>query len=805
MTLFADFRHGLRTLRRVPGLVLVAIVTLALGIGANTAIFSVIYTVLLKPLVFPQADRIVQTWMTFPERGIEEASWSHGNFWDARDMVRSFDGFAAVEFNSANLTGSGEPEQLDAVRVNSGFFRVLGVPAAAGRLFREGEDAPGQDANIAILSYRFWTRRFGRDPAIVGRSIRLDGVSHQVVGVLPAGTPYLDWADVFRPLVRTPEAQRGSWEMVGLGRLKQGVTFEAARADLQRVMRTLAQRYPKENEGMSGDLGLLSEVVAGDSTRRALWVLLGAVGFLLLIACVNLTNLLLAKAAGRTREIALRAALGATRGCIVSLLVAESLLLSAAGAALGLVLSYWSLEVLRSGDVWDMSRLDEVAINGWILAFTTGVAVLTGVLTGLMPALHASRSDLAPSLREGERGVAGTPRQRRLRSVLVGAEVALTLALLVGAGLLLRSFSALLRVDRGFQTERRILVEVDLPRGGGTPDERDKRAEQFIQDFESRLRALPQVQAVAAVSGRPLSPSSTGMGIVAAERPDVTREIPWASWRLITKDYFKAMGVPLLKGRAFDERDLIGKPWRIIVSKRLADQLWPGENPVGRQALLWKGQGDDPAEVIGVVGNMRERGLAEQPTLAVYLPVYGSGAEHIYFAIHTTASKQALIPMVRTILSGIDPDLPLATVQTLEELVVASTSTQRFTVILLGAFALLALVLALVGIYGVMSYSVSRQTAEIGVRMALGASRERVLGFIVVQGMKPVVIGLVVGIAAALALSRVIAGLLFGVTAYDPLTYAAVAALLAATAVLACLLPARQAMRVDLVSALRAE
>jgi predicted permease len=570
-------------------------------------------------------------------------------------------------------------------------------------------------------------------------------------------------------------------------------------------MRTLAQRYPKENKGMSGDLGLLSEVVAGDSTRRALWVLLGAVGFLLLIACVNLTNLLLAKAAGRTREIALRAALGATRGRIVSLLVAESLLLSAAGAGLGLVFSYWSLEVLRSGNVWDMSRLDEVAINGWILAFTTAVAVLTGVLTGLMPALHASRSDLAPSLREGERGVAGTPRQRRLRAVLVGAEVALTLALLVGAGLLLRSFSALLRVDRGFQTESRILVEVNLPQTGGTPEERGKRAEQFVQDFESRVRALPQVQAVASVSGRPFSPGSTGMGIVAAERPDVSREIPWASWRLITKDYFKAMGVPLLKGRTFDERDLIAKPWRIIVSQRLADLLWPGENPVGRQELLWKGQGDNPAEVIGVVGNMRERGLAEQPTLAVYLPTYGAGAEHMYFAIHTTASKQALIPMVRTILSGIDRDLPLATVQTLEELVAASTSTQRFTVILLGGFALLALILALVGIYGVMSYSVSRQTAEIGVRMALGASRERVLRFVIVQGMKPVVIGLAVGLAAALALSRVMAGLLFGVRAYDPLTYAAVAALLAATAVLACLLPARQALRVDLVSALRAE
>jgi putative ABC transport system permease protein len=803
MSFFHDIRHGLRTLRRVPGLVFVAVITLALGIGANTAIFSVIYSVLLKPLVFPDSERIVQVWMAFPERGLEETSWSHGHFWDARDMVRSFEDLGAIEFGSLNLTGAGDPQQLEAVRVNAGFFRVLGVPPAAGRLLLAGEDAPGQNANIAILSHRFWTRQFGNDPAIVGRTLTLNGVGHEVIGILPAGTPYLDWADVFRPLVRTANAQRGSWEMVGIGRLKPGVTLEAARADLQQVMGTLAQRYPDTSKGMSGIIGLLSEVVAGGNTRRALWVLLGAVGFLLLIACVNLTNLLLAKAAGRTREIALRAALGAGRLRIVRLLVAESLVLSVAGAALGLLLSYWSLDLLRTSRAWGISRLDELEINGWILAFTTGVAVLTGVLTGLMPALQASRSDLAPALREGERGVAGTPRQQRLRAVLIGAEVALTLALLVGAGLLLRSFSALLRVDRGFQTERRILVELNLPSSYVTG--KGERAEQFVRDFEARLRDLPNVMAVSTVSGRPMSPGSTGMGIVAAERPDISREIPWASWRLITRDYFKAMGVPVLKGRTFDERDIIAKPWRIIVSQRLADLLWPGEDAVGRQAILWKGQGNRPAEVVGVVGNMRERGLSEPPTLAVYLPTYGSGSDHMYFTIHTTAPKDSLVPMVRAALSNLDPALPLSNVQTLEEIVAASTASRRFTLILLGAFAVLALVLALVGIYGVMSYSVSRQTAEIGVRMALGATNDRVLRLVLVKGMKPVVAGIVVGLIAAFLLSNLIANLLFGVTARDPLTYVAVAALLALTAILACIVPARQALRVDVVSALRAE
>ena len=800
---FQDLRHGFRTLRRVPGLVLVAVVTLALGIGANTAIFSVIYSVLLKPLVFPEAERLVQVWMAFPERGINQTSWSHGNFWDARDMTQAFEDLGGVEFGDVNLTGHGDPVKLDAVRVNAGFFRVLGVPPVAGRLLRQGDDNPGADANVVILSHRIWRGRFGGDPGVVGRTLMLNGQAHQVIGVLPAGTPFLDYADAFRPLVRAADAQRGSWELFGVGRLKPGVTLEAARADLQRVAGVLAERYPKTNRGMSANVGPVSDLVAGESTRRALWMLLGAVGFLLLIACVNLTNLLLAKAAGRTREIALRAALGATRRRVLGLLVAESLLLSVAGAALGLLMAVWTIDLLRASDAWGIARLNELEMNRWVLAFTTVVAVATGILIGVVPAVQASRGDLAPALREGERGVSGAPRQQRLRAVLVAAEVALTLALLVGAGLLLRSFSALLRVDRGFQTERRLLVELNLPQRYNADE--GKRAVQFMLDFESRVRSLPQVTSVASVSGRPMSPGSTGMGIVAGERPDESREIPWASWRLITGDYFNTMGVPLLKGRTFGEQDLIAKPWRIIVSQRLADLLWPGEDPVGRQAILWKGQGNRKAEVIGVVGNMRERGLSQPPTLAVYLPAYGSGSDHMFFAIHTTAPTETLVPMLRATLAAIDPELPLANVQTLDEIVSASTASRRFTVVLLSVFAAIALTLALVGIYGVTSYAVSRQTAEIGVRLALGASHDRVFRFVIVQGMKPVVVGIAVGAVAALLLSHLVANLLFDVTPRDPLTYVGVAALLAATALLACIVPARQATRIDVLSALRAE
>ncbi len=801
MAFLRDIRHGFRTLRRVPGLSSLAVITLALGIGANSAIFSVIYGVLLRPLVFPEADRVVQAWMAFPERNIQETSWSHGNFWDARDMATAFEDLGAIEFGSVNLTGMGDPERLDAARVNAGFFRALAVPPAAGRLLAPGEDAPGRDARVVILSHRLWTRRFARDPGVVGRTLTLDGVGHQVIGVLPAGTPFIDWADVFRPLVRTADAQRGSWELAGLGRLKPGVTIAQARADLVRVTGELARRYPDTNRGMSANVTPLNDLVAGSTTRRALWVLLGAVAFLLLIACVNLANLLLAKAAGRTREIAIRAALGASRRRVIGLLVAESLLLSIVGAAAGLLLAVWIVDLLRVSQASGIPRLEEIEVNGWVLSFTAGVAVLTGLLTGLVPAIHTPRVDLVPALREGERGVAGTPRQRRLRSVLVAAEVALTLALLVGAGLLLRSFAALLSVDRGFETERRVLVEINLPPQYNA--DKGSRAQQFVLDFEARVRSLPGVISAALVSGRPMTSGSTGMGIVAAERPD--SDIPWASWRLITGRYFETMGVPVLQGRTFDERDLIAKPWRVIVSERLAELLWPGKEPIGRQAILWRGQGNQKAEVIGVVGNMRERGIAQPPTLAVYLPVYGSGADNMHFVLHTSASAEALTPMVRAALSDLDSALPLSNVETLEQIVSRSTASRRFTLVLLGAFAGIALALALVGIFGVTSYSVSRQTAEIGVRLALGASHARVLRAIVLQAMKPVAAGIVAGVAGALALSRFIGSLLFEVTARDPMTYATVIALLAATGLLACILPARQALRIDVVSALRAE
>ena len=799
--LLQDLRYAARMLRKDPGFASIAVLTLVLGIGANTALFSVIHTVLLRPLPFREPERLVQLWEARPQRGWLQSSFSDANFWDVRDLNRTLEDAAAVRSRSLNLTGFEHPERLRGRLVTAGFFSTLGVQPVAGRSFLRDEDAPGRDGLIALLSHAFWVRRFGADPAVIGRPLSLDGASYTVVGVLPPGEPWLNEADVFLPLLRRADAQRGSFELAVIGRLKPGVSLEAAQADLARVARELAERYPDVDKGMGVTIVSARSWVASDALRRSLWILMGAVGFMLLIACVNLMNLLLAKATVRAREQALRVALGASRWRIVRQMLAESLLLSALGAGLGIALATGLIALLRAWSPGGIPRLAEVGIDPLVLGFTTLVAIVTALLTGLAPALQASHAQLLQALREGERGVTGERRMGRLRSVLVGAEVALSLSVLVGAGLLLRSFEQLLQVDRGFETDGRLLVEVSLP-----PGYDNARLTQFLQQFLARVQALPPVVSAAAVSGRPLGAGSTGLGFAAADRPGpASAEVPWASWRFVTSDYFRTMGVPLLKGRTFDEGDRVGQPWRVVISKRLAEQLWPGQDPIGLRMILWKGQGDRPAEVIGVAGDMRERGLALDPTLAVYFPYYGAGSSPVQFVIHTQAAPATLVPALRAALRELDASLPLSNVRSLDEMVSASLASRRFTMLLLAAFAVVALLLALAGVYGVLSYAVSRRTNEIGVRMALGASRGDVLRLIVGQGMRPVVQGAALGVAASLLLSRLMTSMLFGVAASDPVTYAAVALMLVAAAALACYLPALRALRVDATSALRQE
>jgi predicted permease len=800
-TLLQEIRHAGRALAARPGFTSIAVLTLALGIGANTAIFSVIRSVLLRPLPFREPDRLVELWETRLDRGWDHASFTHANVWDVQARNRTLEGVGAMGWTSMNLSGFEYPEQLSAAEVSAGFFRVLGVTPEAGRTFLDEESEPGHDNHVVLLGHRLWASRFGADPAMVGRTLTLDGAGYTVVGVLPPGTPWLDAADVFVPLVHRADANRSSFELAAIGRLKAGVSIDAARADLERVARELAAEYPADDHGMGIGAGPSSGWVASASLRRALWVLMGAVGFLLLIACVNLTNLFLARATGGAREHALRAALGAGRARLVGRALVESCLVGLVGAGLGLALAAGGLRLLRAFDPGDIPRLADVSIDWRVLAFTLAAACVTGLATGLVPALQAPYGDLVPALREGGRGVAGTRGQRRLRAVLVAAEIALALVLLVGAGLLVRSFGAVLGADRGFQTDRRLVAAVSLP-----PTYDGARAKQFLVDLLARLEASPQVVSAGAVSARPLVGGNTGLGFAAVGAPDVAGQaVPWASWRLVTRDYFQTMGIPLLRGRTFTEQDEIGKPWRVIVSQSVAEMLWPGDDPIGRQIVLWKGQEDRVAEVVGLVGDQRERGLERDPTRAVYLPYYGAARSPIQIVVHTANAPGAAVPLLRSALAAIDPALPLSDVATLDQVVSVSVASRRFVMLLLAAFAAVALLLALAGVYGVLAYSVSRRTTEIGVRVALGASPRGVLWLIVRQGMRPVAVGLGAGVAAAVALAQLMASLLVGVTPEDPATYAGVAAMLAAAAVLACYLPARHALSVDPVAALKQE
>jgi predicted permease len=798
---FQDIRLALRHIRRRPLFAAGIIVMLGLGIGATTAIFSVVNGVLLKPLPFPNSDRLVQVWGALPARNIDRMVWSEANFWDVHDLNRSFSAFGSWHVDSFTLTGGGEPERVAGARVSVGFFQALSPRPALGRLFEPGEDDLGAPGDRVILSNRFWTRRFAADPGIVGQTITLNGRAHTVVGVLPPGMTWLAATDAFVPHVRRANANRGSWEYTSVGRLKDGVTMEAALADLRRVARELEARYPDINKGMSAAVASSREWIASETVTRALWLLLGATTLLLLIACVNVANLLLAHASSRVRETAVRAALGARRIDLVRERLTESAVMSGLGAFVGLAVAWGMLRTFKSLSPGGIPRLADVTLDAWTLLFTMSVAMGVALITGIVPALRAPVTNVVTALRQSQRGFFGSRRDERLRGLLVAVEVALSLTMLVGAGLLVRSLLQVMSTDRGFQAEERLLATVSIP--ASYPE---ARRTEIAQSILARVEALPDVVSGAAVSARPLSPGSTGMGIVAADAPSSDAAVPWASWRIVTKDYFKAMGLPLVAGRGFTEQDIIEKPWRIVISKRLADELWPGRNPVGQTATMWKGQGNLPAEVIGVVGNMRERGLEQRPTLAVYFPAYGAmGGTSLDLVIHTRGTPEALVPTLQTLVRNVDGNLPVSEVRTLEEIVNRSVATRRFTMLLLSVFAGLALILSAAGVYGVLAYTVARRTAEIGVRLALGASPRRVLTRVFSAGMLPVAAGLIVGAAASFWVSQLMTSLLFEIQPNDPATYAMVIATLTIIAALACYIPARKVLRVDPAIALRAE
>jgi len=801
--LIQDIRFAFRQLWKRPVFSGIALAMLGLGIGANTAIFSVVYSVLLKPLPFQEPERIVRIWESRLEQGWERASVAPGNFWDFREMNRTFEDLGAYRFSSANLTGTEFPEQLSMGRVTAGFFgEVLGVHPILGRTFLQGEDQGGGENRVALLGNEFWHDHFGGDPSVLITQLTLHGESYTVVGILPPGRPWLDYADVYAPMVRETEIARVSFELAVIGRLLPGMTLEGGAADLDGVAKRLEESFPDDLAGIGVTVGPSSEWIATPETRRALWVLLGAVGFLLMIACVNLANLFLAKATGRIRETAIRAATGASRGRLIRQALTESLVISLLGATLGLALASWGVNILTAMAPGNIGGLSDVTINGWVLAFTLGAGVLTGVITGLVPALQASGGDAASTLRAGGQSIAGNRAQQRLRGALVAAEVALSMVLLIGSGLLMRSFGELMGAEKGFETENRLLASVNVPDTYG-PEE----ATEFRRQLLERVSSLPPVVSAAAVHIRPLAGGSTGLGFVRPDQPEPEGGIPWASWRLISPGYFETIGVPIVRGRDFTPDDLAfagDGPFPILVSERIAELLWPGEDPLGRTLSLWAGQNDRPGEVLGVVGDMLERGIDAGPTYAVYLPFIGAGWPP-ELVVHTASDPTGLVPTLRSIVGEIDPNIPLSDIATMEDMVGRSVGSARFMTVLVSLFAGLALLLALAGVYGVQSYTVAQQTPEIGVRVAIGASKGQILKRVVFQAMRPAMAGVVVGLGGALALSRLMTSLLFQVEASDPATYTGVAGVLVVAAVLSAFLPAMRATRVDPVIAFRAE
>ena len=801
--LMQDFRYAARLLLRAPGFTLIAVAALALGIGANTAIFSVVDTLLLRPLPYPDADRLAVIWEHNVTRNVPKNFTAPGNFIHWRELNQSFKEMSAVSMTfRSTLTGAGDATELPIQLVSGTLFSTLGVRPALGRDFTPQEDAPG--VNVVMLSDRLWRQRFGADPSIVNRNITLNGQPTLVVGVMPPGFSILDksvdvWSTIgFSPASRTP---RGRW-LCAVGRVKDGVSMAQAQRDMVRVHAELTKRFPNFNTGWTANVVPLRLQLTGD-VRPALWVMLGAVGFVLLIACANVGNLVLARATSRQRELAVRAALGAGRGRLIRQMLAESALLSLLGAAAGLVLAWWAMFALRTTVAarLPIERLEQVGINGRVLLFTIGAALLSALIFGMAPALTSAGAKLTDTLKDGGRS-GSAARGARVRGAFVVVEVALALILLVGAGLLMRSFIMLLRVDAGFDPSRTMTVKVSIPQ---TRYSNAAQQQAFFNQLFERIDALPGVTAAGGTSFLPLAGlgSATGFEVVGKPKPGPGQE-PVTDVRVITHDYFKAMGVPLLRGRAFDGRDTGTTVRRVIINQTLAKKHFPGEDPIGKSLIVsWNDSAPD--EIVGVVGDVRQKDLETEARATIYWPPARFTYPFMTVAIRTSTDPRGVVPGAVAALHELDPNVAAADIQTMEEVIDTSVAQRRLTMLLLSIFAGLALVLAAVGIYGVIGYSVSQRTQEIGIRMALGAPRAVVMRMVVGQAMGLASMGVVAGAIGAWGLTRLMQKLLFGVTASDPLTFAAVAALLSLVAAMAAAVPGLRATRVDPVIALRAE
>jgi putative ABC transport system permease protein len=801
-TLLQDLRYAIRMLRKKPSFTIVVVLALAIGIGANTAIFSVVNAILLRPLPYKNFDRISMIWMNNPKLGVSEDWHSYPNYVDYKEQNQVFEDMAAFNNRSFNLTGAGDPVRVVGAWNTASLFSVLGVDAALGRTFTEEEQEPGKDM-VVVLSNGVWRRNFGGDASVVGQQISLNGINRTVIGVMPASFGFPEKTTEFWvPLTITPQRKqaRTAISYKAVGRLKPGVTLAQAQADMAAIAKRIDDQY------FQSDYGINLRLVHDQEThkvRSALLVLLGAVGFVLLIACANVANLLLARAAMREKEVAIRLALGARRWRIIRQLLTESVLLGVVGGAVGLLLAVWGLSALVALAPADIPRLDQTGIDGRVLAFTLGISLVTGLIFGLVPALQASKPDVNDALKEGGRGSTGGG-GARIRNLLVVSEIALSLVLLVGAGLLIRSFMRLQQFELGFNPEHLITMRLQLP---GSKYKEPKQLAGFYQQLFERIEAVPGVQSAGAISTIFLSdtPNSTNFTIEGRPAPTGVEaiEVPFDA---VSAKYFRVMGIPLISGREFDDRDAIGTPPVAIINETFANRFFPGEDPIGKRYVYGGPGPNNPwITIVGVVGDMRRTGFDRPVRPETFLPNSQDPDNALTIVARTSGDPASFAGMLRDQVWSIDREQSVYDIKTMDQTLAEMLSQRRFNMLLLGIFASVALLLAALGIYGVISYSVSQRTHEIGIRMAMGAQSRDVLSLVVRHGLVLTGTGIAAGLIASFGLTRLMATLLYGVSATDPVTFIAIPVVLAGVALGACFVPARRAAKVDPIEALRYE
>ena len=818
--LIQDARYSFRMLLKNPTVALMIIVTLGLGIGANSAVFSVVNAVLLQPLPYKDTDRLVTVWATYPqlEATFSRVPVSTSDFVEWRDQNKVFESVSALDSLSLTLTGGGEPQRITAARVSAGFFDLMGAKPARGRVFTPEEDQPGNDS-VVVISDAFWQSRFGSDLSAIGRTLTLNDKNYTIIGIMPAAfqfprasemPAYFGFppqAEMWLPIAISQQriANRRYHDLAVIARLKPGVTIQQAQTEMDTIAANLEQVYP-ENKGWGVSVMSLRKHLVGD-VQLALLVLWGAVGFVLLISCVNVANLLLARSVMRQREIAIRAALGADRSRIIRQLITESLVLALLGGILGTLLAILGIKLFFASSNSDLPRVEEITINSWVLAFTLGVSLITGLLFGLIPAFYASRLDLSRYLKEGTHTAAGTVQHNRIRNLLVVSEIALALVLLVGAGLLINSFTRLLKVSPGFDPNGVLVMDVPLPESK-YPEKQQQTT--FYRNMVERVSALPTVESAGVVLHLPLRGAAALNEFVIDGRPiPADEQKPITEIRMTSPNYFASIGIPVLSGRGFTEHDNQDGMSVAVINQTMAKRFWPNEDPIGNRVKLG---GQDPRfswesiwlTIVGVVGDVKDT-LDTETEPQIYL----SYQQHIYpvmsLVVSTSSDPLSLVPLVRREIQAIDKDQPVTNVKTMEQYLTESVALRRFHMSLLGIFAAVALILAAIGIYGMITYSVTQRTREIGIRMALGARKADVVKMVLGKSFILILIGIGIGLAISLAMTRVMSSMLYGVSSTDPMTFIFVSLLLVGVALLASFIPASRAARVDPLVALRYE